>query len=164
MHGEVSLRPLRSKDADAFFTWAGDKEVTQSLFWDAHSSVEDAKVFLTNVVESHSWFMTIVFNGTPVGAITLDQGRGRAEKRAELGYVLAKKYWGRGIVTKAVKIALQKGFEDLGIVRIEAYVDPHNMGSVRVLEKAGMCKEGYLKKYLIHRGNICDRIIFAMTK
>ena len=161
---EVSLRPLKASDAEFFFTWAGDKEVTQSLFWDAHPSLEASRIFLENVAESHPWFMAIIFKGTPVGAITLDQGKSRAEKRAELGYVLAKKYWGLGITTQAVRIALDKGFNDLSIVRIEAYVDPDNKSSVRVLEKAGMQKEGYLEKYLVHRNKVCDRLIFAATK
>jgi hypothetical protein len=45
MNLEISLRPLKETDADDFFTWAGDREVTETLFWDAHPSVEAAKVF-----------------------------------------------------------------------------------------------------------------------
>lgn len=164
MNNSIALRPLTSSDAEAFFAWAGDREVTQSLFWDAHESIEAAKSFLNSVVEPHPWFMAIVYDGHPVGAITLDQGKARSEKRAELGYVLAKKYWGKGIASEAVKLAIPKGFSELTIERIEALVDPGNIGSVRVLEKAGMTNEGRLCKYLVHRGKICDRFIFAATK
>lgn len=164
MDSIVELRPLVSTDAEAFFCWAGDCEVTHSLFWDAHPSLEAASIFLKNVAEKHPWFMAILYGGIPVGAITLDQGKARAEKRAELGYVLAKKYWGRGIVTEAVKLAIKRGFEDLPVLRIEAFVDPENKASVRVLEKSGMRKEGFLEKYLVHRGKVCDRFIFALTR
>ncbi len=138
MNLKISLRPIKATDA--------------------------AEVFLKNVAEAHPWFMAIIFKGKSVGAITLDQGKSRAQKKAELGYVLAKKYWGQGITTEAVKLALEKGFDDLSIVRIEAFVDPKNKASVRVLEKSGMKNEGYLEKYLVHRDRVCDRFIFAKTR
>jgi RimJ/RimL family protein N-acetyltransferase len=62
--------------------------------------------------------MAIIFQGKPINTITLDQGKSRAQKKAELGYVLAKKHWGQGIATEAVKIALKKGFDDLSIDRV----------------------------------------------
>ena len=164
MNLKISLRHIKATDAAEFFIWAGDREVTETLFWDAHPSIEAAEVFLKNVAEAHPWFMAIIFKGKPVGAITLDQGKNRAQKKAELGYVLAKKCWGQGITTEAVKLALEKGFDDLSIVRIEAFVDPQNKGSVRVLEKSGMKNEGFLEKYLVHRNRVCDRFIFAKTR
>jgi RimJ/RimL family protein N-acetyltransferase len=74
---------------------------------------------------------------------------------------LAKAYWGMGIATEAVKQATERGFSDLDIVRIEALVDPENIGSIRVLEKAGFSREAYLKNYVVHRARIRDRIIYA---
>lgn len=156
----VTLRALTSHDVDAFLTWASDAAVTQSLFWEPHTDRAKAVEFLKAVAEPHEWFMAICLDGKPVGAITLDKGNGRSENRAELGYVLAKKHWGKGIATEATKLALERGFKDLGVVRIEALVDPENIGSVRVLEKAGMSKEAYLEKYVTHRGRIRDRLVF----
>ena len=78
----IELRPLRATDAAAFMAWGGDPSVTKSLFWDHYSNVEDARIFLAKIAENHARFMAIVCNGHPVGAITLDQGKGRAECRA----------------------------------------------------------------------------------
>lgn len=161
---KVTLRPLAAKDVDAFLTWGGDPAVTQSLFWDHYTDRDAAEEFLRDVAEKHPWFMAIEADGVPVGAITLDQGKGRALHRAELGYVVAKSQWGKGIATEAVRQALQRGFSDLSIERIEAFVDPRNSGSVRVLEKAGLIREGILKSYVLHRGEIRDRYIYAKTK
>ncbi len=163
-NGIITLRPLRSTDVDAFLTWGSDPEVTQSLFWDPHTDREAAREFLKKVAEPHPWFMAICLDGEPVGAITLDKGSGRAGNRAELGYVLAKKHWGKGIVTQATRMALLRGFEDLGVERIEAWVDPENKGSIKVLESSDMKCEGLLKKYVVHRGQTKDRLIYAKTK
>jgi len=159
--GSITLRPLKSNDAEYFMTWGGDPLVTHSLFWDHYTDVEVARKFLKEIAEAHPWFMAICLDGTPIGAITLDQGKFRASKRAELGYVLAKKYWGKGFATEAVSLALKKGFADLELIRIDAYVDPENLGSIKVLERNKFLREGHLSKYVIHRGQIRDRFIYA---
>lgn len=160
----IQLRPLRATDVDAFMTWAGDPSVTRSLFWDHYSDRSTAESFLKAVAEAHPWFMAICENETPVGAITLDKRTGSGQCRAELGYVLARSHWGKGIATEAARIALTRGFTELAVVRIEALVDPENAGSIRVLEKAGMSREAHFKKYLVHRGQIRDRYVYAVTR
>jgi ribosomal-protein-alanine N-acetyltransferase len=159
----ISLRPLVSKDVDFFYVWASDPEVTKSLFWGPYTSRDEAEKFLADVAEKHPWFMAICKDGIPVGAITLDKGKGKAEIRAELGYVVARKYWKTGIASEAVGLVLKRGFTDLNIKRIDAYTDPDNIASQRVLEKNGFTQEGRLKKYLVHRGAIRDRFIYSVT-
>lgn len=160
----VSLRPLRAADAEAFMTWAGDPETTRSLFWDHYTDLESARAFLTRVAEAHPWFMAVCLDGIPVGAVTLDRGEGRAARRAELGYVIARAHCGKGVATAAVRLALARGFDDLGLERIEAFVDPENAGSVRVLEKAGLVREAHLRRYLVHRGRTRDRFVYAKIR
>lgn len=96
-----------------------------------------------------------------MGAVTLDKGKVRAEARAELGYVVARACWGKGIATRAAELAVETGFDDLGVHRIEAFVDPDNVGSLRVLEKAGFGREAYFKSYLYHRGHLRDRVVYG---
>lgn len=160
----ISLRPLREADADAVFKWTGDPQVAASLFWDAHPSVEFTRVFLREMSGQHPWFMAICQRNIPVGAITLDRGSGRAVCRAELGYVLRRDLWGQGIATQAVTLALTQGFRDLSIDRIEAFVDPKNLASIRVLQKSGLQQEAILRKYVIHRGCLRDRIVFSKLR
>ena len=162
--GGIHLRPLRASDVDAFMTWAGDPAVTASLFWDHYTDRPAAQTFLRNVAEPHAWFMAICLGGTPVGAVTLDRRSGQHACRAELGYVLAREHWGKGIATAAARLALGDGFDALGVGRVEAFVDPENVGSVRVLEKAGMIREGLLRRYLVHRGRVRDRYVYATTR
>jgi RimJ/RimL family protein N-acetyltransferase len=144
--------------------WAVDDEVTKFLMWDSYSSYKEAELFFTCVIEKHPWFKAICFDGKVIGSITLDRGKGIHSCKAELGYVIAKKYWGKGLTTKAVQQTIQTGFEDLGIKRIEAYVDPTNIASQRVLEKNGFEREAFLKNFLVHKGIIKNRFLYAFVQ
>jgi len=164
IEARVTLRNLSSTDTEYFYVWASDPEVAKSMTWDAYSSLNEAKRFLTEVVEKHPWFKAICLDGVPIGSITLSPGKGGAVCRAELGYVLAKAYWGNGIATTAVKKALATGFGDLGVNRIEAFIDPDNIASQKVLVKAEMTCEGLLKNYTVFKGAVRDRYIYGITK
>lgn len=59
-------------------------------------------------------------------------------QEVEVGYLLSKAYWGRGLATEGATASLQYGFETLGLQRIIALVHPENIASQRVIEKLGM--------------------------
>lgn len=161
---KMSLQPLTSLNIDDFMEWATDEEVTQYMMWDTYSSRSAAEYFFANVVDSHPWFKAIYLGDKVIGSMTLDKGRGAHSCKAELGYVLTRKYWGKGYATQAIKLALETGFEDLNVERIEAFVDPSNIGSQRVLEKNGFLREGLLKNYIIQKGKLKDRYIYSFLK
>jgi RimJ/RimL family protein N-acetyltransferase len=70
-------------------------------------------------------------------------------KKADLGYWIGEKYWGRGIATECVRLIIDYAFSssDLGLREIIAYVFPENKASIRVLEKNGMKKKGEVNEY-----------------
>ena len=70
--------------------------------------------------------------------------------RAQIGYVLARPYWGRGYMPEAARAVVAHGLGALGRYRVDAYVDFENVQSARVLEKAGMLLEGRLRRYTVH--------------
>jgi [ribosomal protein S5]-alanine N-acetyltransferase len=83
---------------------------------------------------------------------------------AEVGYWLAKPYWGRGIMTAVVQRLCQHAFEEFGLVKITAHVHPHNQASARVLEKCGFQEEGFLRKHFLKGGQFVDARLFALLK
>ena len=85
-----------------------------------------------------------------------------AHEDAEVWYLLDPVYWNRGIATKAVARALQKGFAEYDAHRMWATCLPENPPSARVLEKAGFRKEGYLKEHLKIRGEWKDCCLYAI--
>lgn len=84
--------------------------------------------------------------------------------RAELGYWLARPYWNRGIVTRAVRAAAAHGFDDLGLLRITANVFSFNDASARVLEKNGFQLEGVLRGHYRKDGRIFDGKLYGLLK
>jgi RimJ/RimL family protein N-acetyltransferase len=60
----------------------------------------------------------------------------------ELAYALAPDVWGRGYATEAASACVRAGFDELGLDRILADVDPENSASIRVLQKAGFRPAG----------------------
>nr|HET6904382.1 GNAT family protein [Ktedonobacteraceae bacterium] len=83
---------------------------------------------------------------------------------AELGYDLARPYWGQGIMTEAVRAMIQFGFEHMGLHRIEAEVMPENTASVRLLRKLDFQEEGVLHERSFWKGGFHDLAIFALLK
>lgn len=161
---KMLLRKFNSADIDDFMEWATDDEVTKYMMWNSYTFRREAESFFANVVDKHPWFKAICLSEKAIGSITLDKGKEMHSCKAELGYVIARKYWGKGLATQAINLAIQTGFQDLDVVRIEAYVDPINIGSQRVLEKNGFIKEGLLKNYVVHKGEIKDRFIYSILK
>jgi len=84
--------------------------------------------------------------------------------RDAFGYWLWEKYWGKGIMTKVVKAFTEYCLNEGNLNRLEATVFHYNLGSARVLEKAGFEKEGCLKKAYLKNGEFLDGLLFAKVK
>jgi RimJ/RimL family protein N-acetyltransferase len=103
-------------------------------------------------------------DGLLIGGCGLDGFQIGKSHRAEIGYWLAKPFWGRGIMTAVVRRVCEFAFAEFGIVRITAHVFAHNLASARVLEKAGFQQEGYLRKHDLKDGRYLDARLFASVK
>ena len=77
-------------------------------------------------------------------------------------YVLNRNFWNKGYVTEAVKRVIDFGFSELGLHRIYATLAPENVTSVRVLEKAGMRREGHLREHKYIKGEWRDSLLYAI--
>ena len=84
--------------------------------------------------------------------------------RAEIGYWLAKPYWGKGIMTAVVRAACRFAFDQYGLIKISACVFAGNTASARVLEKCGFEQEGYLRKHYLKDGRYLDGWLYALLK
>ncbi|CAK8539175.1 unnamed protein product [Lathyrus sativus] len=163
---QITLRPFHLSDLDDLMVITTDEKVANFCSWKPYTSKEEGIKFIENIPTRFLWCKAICLNDRAIGRISLksrsphDKSR---NKTAELGYVLASKYWGKGIATCAVKQVLKVVFNELPhLERVEAFVDVENVGSQRVLEKAGFQKEGVLRKYLFVKGKSRDMIMFSV--
>lgn len=82
--------------------------------------------------------------------------------KAEIGYELHPDYWGRGIMTEAINKIISYGFYEMSLNRIEAFYEPANIGSQKVLEKNGFQFEGILKRRFFIKGKFVDTALTAV--
>ena len=99
-----------------------------------------------------------------IGTLNFSQIFRGSFQNAYLGYQLFAGYTGNGYMTEAVAIALRYAFNDLGLHRIEANVQPVNKASVAVLLRSGFTKEGFSKRYLKINGRWRDHERWAILK
>ena len=109
----ISLRPFKLTDLDDFILWARDDQVTRFLRWKTFTSKEETLTFINDVCIPHPWRRSICIDDRSIGFVSIFPGSGDDSCRADMGYGIATKYWGQGITTKAVKIALSQVFKDL---------------------------------------------------
>jgi [ribosomal protein S5]-alanine N-acetyltransferase len=145
-------RMPRADDGPAVFAaYASDPEVTRYLSWRAYDRVEPLNAFLREAIahwekgDGHlAWLLCLKGTDTPIGSIgmTLEGGG-----KAMFGYALAKKFWGHGFAAEALKYLVDWSLAQPTIYRAWAFCDLENAASCRVMEKAGLEREGVLRRW-----------------
>ncbi|MED6193853.1 hypothetical protein PIB30_023080 [Stylosanthes scabra] len=161
---QISFRTLELSDVDDVLVWTSDEKVAKFCSWEPHSSKDQGIDFIQNKASEFLWGKAICLNDRPIGFISMTSATDKSrEKSAELGYVLGSKYWSKGIMSHVVKQVMKVAFSEFPhLDRLEALVDVENVGSQKVLEKAGFQREGVLRKYLVRRGKSRDMVIFSV--
>ena len=164
------LRPPKAEDAPAVFeAFASDPEVTRFLKWRPHRTLADAhramaaRLKRLETGEELSWLLSLRTDGSILGIISAWP----FEWEVEIGFALGRQSWGRGLMTEAVGSVVAWAFEPAQVTRVWGTCDAENLASARVLEKAGLQREGLLDAYAIHP-NISpdprDCLLYARTR
>ena len=114
--------------------------------------------------KTESFAFAITINDKVIGSIGVFRQANIHRRTAELGYYIAENYWGKGIMTEAVKQICNYVFKNSDIIRIYAEPFAHNTASCRVLEKAGFQFEGTLKCNAVKNGKIIDMKMYSLVK
>jgi [ribosomal protein S5]-alanine N-acetyltransferase len=147
-------QPTPDDAASIYAGYARDPEVTRYVIWQPHPDLDTTRAFVQGCVEAWGqgtrfpWVITTRSPEQLIGMIELRI----AGHRADLGYVLARPHWGRGLATEAVRAVVGWALDQPEIHRVWAVCDVENVASARVLEKAGMQREGILRRWLRHPG------------
>lgn len=158
------LRDLSKDDAPSLVRYANNRKIWINLR-DAFPypyTLDDAEAFLSRVMQSiPGTFFAIATDTEAIGSIALTPGQDVHRFTAELGYWLAEPFWGKGIMTQAVRTLSEYAFKELGIHRIFAEPYTRNPASARVLEKAGFVLEGIIMENAFKDGRFLDQFIYA---
>src|SRR5205814_7482221 len=106
----------------------------------------------------------IAKNDELTGVIGFDVLLGPNRYSAEIGYWIGQEYWGRGIVTEALQAVTEYAFAHHEVTRLQAHVFEWNVASMRVLEKCGYQREGWLRQSGIKDGKLVDEALYAKLR
>ena len=158
------IRAWSPSDRDSLAKHADNPKVAANLR-DAFPSpygLADADRFIARASErSPPTSLAIEVDGEAAGGIGLMVHSDVERVSAELGYWLGETYWGRGVMTEAVRAFTDWGFATFPLTRIYALPYATSLASVRVLEKAGFVYEGRLRRNVIKLGQVLDQLVYA---
>jgi RimJ/RimL family protein N-acetyltransferase len=159
-----TVRPWRMKDADSLVHHANNIDVARQLrdrFPHPYTRA-DARAFIDQVLPAHPQTnFAIDADGEALGGIGFVPGTDVERFSAEIGYWLGEAFWGRGIVTEALLLVTGYAFDRVNMLRLFALPFADNIGSARVLEKAGYVREGLLRHSSVKFGQPRDQLIYA---
>ena len=165
------LRKFKSEDAEQIFNnWAKDPQNLKYVSWKAHKCIEDTRKVLDMWLKEYEnqncyrWCITSKTTDEVIGGIDIIALYENIDF-AEVGYVLCKKYWNKGIMTEALKAVINYLFKNVKFHRIQARHDTNNPASGRVMIKSGMRYEGILRE--ADKTNLdewCDVAIYSILQ
>ena len=163
----LKLRWLVDSDVPALFEVFSDPVVMR--YWSTPPHMDEAAVnaLLENIRDAFhqralfQWGVARRNDDQIIGTCTL-ANLDSSNRRAELGFILGRDHWRKGYMTEALTQLLRFSFEDLGLNRLEADIDPRNASSVKLVEHLGFTREGYMPQRWIVGGEICDTAFFGL--
>lgn len=136
------LRPWREEDAQDLYRYASDPQVGPAAGWPPHTSVENSREIIREVLSAPGTFAVVLREtGEVIGSVGIMRaGSGTAsmkEDEAEIGYWIGRPFWGQGLTPEAVRAVQRCCFEELGCRRLWCGYYEGNEKSRRVQEKCG---------------------------
>lgn len=163
------LRQVKNDDVEEIMKLRGDaatmKYIPRPLVANKEEALEHIKM-INDKIEANigiNWAITLKGNTKLIGII----GHYRIQPenhRCEIGYMILKEYWGKGITTEAIDVVLKYGFQELNMHSIEAIIDPENTASEKVLLKNGFVKEAHILENELYDGKFWDTVIYSILK
>lgn len=136
------LRPLGMQDLESVHAYASDLENTKYMVYLPNTSVEETVDFLQNAENEWKkhrpdfYEFAIIYKGQQIGSVSLYlENNG---KTGELGWILHKRYWNRGIISEAASMLIEFAKNERNLTHFIAHCDTENIGSYCVMEKLGM--------------------------
>ena len=151
------LRKMKITDSEDMFEYSKDPEVTKYLLWSPHTEYSQSLEYLRflqgryRAGDFYDWGIVLKDSGKMIGTCgftSLDFGN----NSGEVGYVINRAYWGKGIASEALAQVMRFGFMELNLHRLEARYMAENVSSRRVMEKCGMSFEGIKRSSMFVKG------------
>ena len=163
----LRLRAPVDADVPALFAIFSDPETMRYWTTPAMTDVAEAEALLRDI-QHHAeagtlfqWGIARREDDEVIGTSTLFR-IDKEHRRCELGYILRRDHWGRGLAHEALTAVVNHAFDAMGLHRLEADIDPRNAASVRSVERLGFALEGHLRERYFVGNEIQDSLIYGL--
>jgi ribosomal-protein-alanine N-acetyltransferase len=163
------LRLVAEPDLPALLDVNSSEEVTAMLPYARWETLADAKAWYQRMRGIQDTGLALQFvvvsksEGLAIGTCLLFRFE-EGSARAELGYVLGRAYWGKGLMREALEALISCAFGGMGLRRLEAEVDTRNLPSARLLQRLGFTKEGLLRQRWVAKGEAKDVEMYSLLR
>lgn len=163
------LQPLAERHLDGLFSVHGDGDATRFIPSSTWRTRDDAVAWLARNAAmrdeglARRWAVVERDGDRPIGDCMLFNFDERSD-RAEIGFVLGRRDWGRGAMSEAASALITTAFGSLRLRRLEAFADPRNVASDRVLRRLGFVHEGLLRERSVVKGEVCDANVYGLLR
>jgi [ribosomal protein S5]-alanine N-acetyltransferase len=171
VNSQVHLSDFCPSDKPVLLEHLNDRDIYEGTLWIpfpyTENDADEWLAFVEKIAQEQGQSVHFAIrsaNDSLIGSCGFDGFQIGKSHRAEVGYWLAKPFWGRGIMTVVVQRACQHAFQEFGLAKITSHVFTHNPASARVLEKCGFEQEGLLRKHCLKDGIFIDARLFALLR
>ena len=163
----VRLRSFQADDIEDVFSYASDPVVTRNAGWEPHRSPYESMAYIRRCLADDwgpiTFAIEYLAERRVIGVVDI-RILSRLWGLGEIGYTLARAYWGRGFNIEAGELLIAYGFKHLGLRRIQAVCDVDNRRSYRTMEKLGMVRERLVPRARLANGRTVDRFIYSILR
>jgi len=158
----LQLRPLAARDAAGLHEAYGDPEAMK--FWDmlASRDLAQTRARIPRNTPRHPAWAILSKDGKRFLGMVNYHHREAWNRRLEVGYILSRRHWGKGLMLEALRAFLDHCFADLDTHRIEAIIEPANGRSIRLAEGLGFRAEGLMRDRLCVGGRFRSVIMYGL--
>lgn len=163
------LREIVHTDAKDLYRIFSDRETMQYWSCRPFTSVDQASKLIDSMAKQAQagsaihWGITLRGDGRLIGKCGYNEWR-KAHRRGDVSYIIAREYWGKGMVGEALSAVINYGFDHMNLHSIEAGVTPGNDGSTRMLERLGFHLEGHLRESFLVEDAFVDSLIYSLLR
>lgn len=165
----LRLRPLAARDAEDIFAVMSDSETMRFWDWPAFRELQTIREIVAGQIVSmesgHARYWAVCLRGTGKAIGTCDLSEiDRHHKRAEVGFVFHRAYWGNGYAYEAMSAVIAHAFGEFDLERLAARLHAGNSASRRLLERLGFSCEGRLAGHVVRDGARRDCLIYGLLR
>ena len=161
------LRLVEKVNLPALYAVNGDEKVFRYSPREHWESPADGEAWFSRIMAHRKNGTTMQFvivlrdGGCPIGTLAVFHFE-ESVGSAEIGYVLGREHWGKGLMKEALFAFVKFAFGALKLKRLEAELDPRNKASAKVLERVGFSHEGHRRRNYFSKGEVTDTGLYGM--